>query len=230
MRRLRRAPESSFSDSLSLSAPWRSSSLVRGPLSPSPSWPIVPPCRTLATVSLSSSHPLASSLSPPLSLTAILASSSRSGAPVRAARARELSRPKAETDEELREGVIDWRWNFATDWIFFTFQYRYPGPRWRRAARRKRKKKAPRVDILYTQRYSSSNASFHSREVKIAVQPPLRLPSSTINRISELKLRHSLRYARNSVRVTWRRRVDQDYRIGIIENARKFDIMTPTWR
>ena len=69
--------------------------------------------------------PPPSSLLDPLRFapSAILASSSRSAAPVRAARARELLRPKAGWHGE---GVIDWRWSFATDWIFFTFQYRYP--------------------------------------------------------------------------------------------------------
>jgi len=41
--------------------------------------------------------------------------------------------------------------------------------------------------LMYT--YMRRNASFHSREVKIAVQPPLRLqpPSPAINRICELE-------------------------------------------
>lgn len=66
--------------------------------------PSMPPCRTLATVSLSLSHPPAPVPLSPHSLTAILASSSRSGAPVRAARARELSRPKAERTRSRGKG------------------------------------------------------------------------------------------------------------------------------
>lgn len=71
-------------------------------LAPHLSRPVALPVALSLPVSLSSPPSLASSLSlslsPPAfpSPTAILASSSRSGAPVRAARARELSRPKAE--------------------------------------------------------------------------------------------------------------------------------------
>lgn len=56
----------------------------------------------LLSIFVSPSRPM--SLSPPLSLAAILASSSRSGAPVRAARARELSRPKAERTRSCGKG------------------------------------------------------------------------------------------------------------------------------
>lgn len=64
---------------------------------------------SLSSVSVSPSSP------DPLfaSLTAILASSSRSGAPVRAARARELSRPKA----ERTKGRSDWLALKLRDWL-----------------------------------------------------------------------------------------------------------------